>query len=104
MASLMLLMPTLYIIAGPNGVGKTTFADRYLPDEAKQLEFVNADLIARGLSPYDPDSAAIEAGKIALRRIRELISHRIGIHLGNNHERKDAQWAGFARPARRAMS
>lgn len=71
-------MPTLYIIAGPNGVGKTTFADRYLPDEAKQLEFVNADLIARGLSPYDPDSVAIEAGKIVLRRIRELISHRTG--------------------------
>jgi len=71
-------MPTLYVIAGPNGVGKTTFADRYLPDEAKQLEFVNADLIARGLSPYDPDSMAMQAGKIALRRIRELIDHRIG--------------------------
>jgi predicted ABC-type ATPase len=71
-------MPTLYIIAGPNGVGKTTFADRYLPDEAQQLEFVNADLIARGLSPYDPDSVGIEAGRIALKRIRELISHRIG--------------------------
>ena len=71
-------MPTLYIIAGPNGVGKTTFADRYLPDEARQLEFVNADLIARGLSPYDPDSVSIEAGKIALRRIRELIAHKIG--------------------------
>ena len=71
-------MPTLYIIAGPNGVGKTTFADRYLPDEAKQLEFVNADSIARGLSPYDPDSVGIEAGRIALKRIRELISHRIG--------------------------
>ncbi len=69
-------MPTLYIIAGPNGVGKTTFADRYLPDEAKQLEFVNADLIARGLSPYDPESAAMEAGRIALTRIRELISNR----------------------------
>ena len=71
-------MPTLYIIAGPNGVGKTTFADRYLPDEAKLLEFVNVDLIARGLSPNDPESEAIEAGKIALRRIRELIAHRIG--------------------------
>jgi predicted ABC-type ATPase len=71
-------MPTLYIIAGPNGVGKTTFADRYLPDEAKQLEFVNADLIARGLSPYAPDSAAIEAGRILLRRVRELISNRTG--------------------------
>ncbi|PWU21053.1 MAG: hypothetical protein C5B50_02585 [Verrucomicrobia bacterium] len=71
-------MPTLYIIAGPNGVGKTTFADRYLPDEAKQLEFVNVDLIARGLSPYDPDSVAFAAGKIALKRIRELIAARIG--------------------------
>src|SRR5947208_2700007 len=71
-------MPTLYIIAGPNGVGKTTFADRYLPNEAKQLEFVNADLIARGLSPYDPESVSIEAGRIALKRIRELVEHRIG--------------------------
>jgi predicted ABC-type ATPase len=71
-------MPTLYIIAGPNGVGKTTFADRYLPDEAKQLEFVNADLIARGLSPYASDSVTFEAGKILLRRVRELIAHRTG--------------------------
>jgi len=71
-------VPTLYIIAGPNGVGKTTFANKFLPDEARQLEFVNADLIARGLSPYDPDSVSIEAGRIALRRIRELISHHIG--------------------------
>ena len=71
-------MPTLYIIAGPNGVGKTTFADRYLPQEAKQLEFVNADLIARGLSPYDPEAVSIEAGKIALKRIRELIHQNVG--------------------------
>jgi predicted ABC-type ATPase len=71
-------MPTLYIIAGPNGVGKTTFADSYLPDEAKQVEFVNADLIARGLSPYGPDLVAFDAGKIALRRIRELIVRRTG--------------------------
>jgi predicted ABC-type ATPase len=71
-------MPTLFIIAGPNGVGKTTFADRYLPDEAKQREFVNADLIARGLSPYDPEAAAMEAGRIALTRIRELIASRTG--------------------------
>jgi predicted ABC-type ATPase len=71
-------MPTLYIIAGPNGVGKTTFANRYLPQEARQLEFVNADLIARGLSPFDPDSVSIEAGKIALKRIRELIAQKIG--------------------------
>jgi predicted ABC-type ATPase len=69
-------MPTIYVIAGPNGVGKTTFADEYLPDEIKQLEFINADLIARGLSPYDPEAVAIEAGKIALKRIRELIAQK----------------------------
>ncbi len=69
-------MPTLYIIGGPNGVGKTTFADEYLPDEIKKLEFINADLIARGLSPYDPEAVAIEAGKIALKRIKELIAQK----------------------------
>src|SRR5271170_3024573 len=69
-------MPTLYVIAGPNGVGKTTFADRYLPQTIRQLEFVNVDLIARGLSPYNPDSVAMEAGRIALARIRHLIAEQ----------------------------
>ena len=68
--------PTIHVLAGPNGVGKTTFADRYLPEVVKQLEFINADLIARGLSPYDPEAAAMEAGRIALRRIRHLITGR----------------------------
>ena len=90
-------MPTLYIIAGPNGVGKTTFADRYLPDEAKQVEFVNADLIARGLSPYDPDSATVEAGRIALRRIRELIVQRRGFTWETTMSGKTA--AGWLRKA-----
>ncbi|HEX3797721.1 MAG TPA: AAA family ATPase [Verrucomicrobiae bacterium] len=69
-------MPTLHVIAGPNGVGKTTFADRHLPQTIRELEFVNADLIARGLSPYDPDSVSMEAGRIALLRIRHLIAER----------------------------
>ncbi len=69
-------MPVLYVIAGPNGVGKTTFANRYLPEETQQLEFVNADLIARGLSPFDVDSASMEAGRIALSRIKELLRVR----------------------------
>lgn len=69
-------MPTLYVIAGPNGVGKTTFADRFLPQTIRELEFVNADLIAKGLSPYAPDAAAMKAGRVALTRIRHLISER----------------------------
>ncbi len=69
-------MATLNVIAGPNGVGQTTFADRFLPQTIKQLEFVNADLIARGLSPYDPDAASMEAGRVALTRIRHLIAER----------------------------
>src|SRR5437870_1919523 len=91
-------MPTLYILAGPNGVGKTTFANRYLPHEARQLEFVNADLIARGLSPYDPESVSIEAGRIALKRIRELIAHRIGFTWETTMSGKTA--AGWLREAR----
>jgi len=66
-------MPTIYVIAGPNGVGKTTFANEHLPNTIRELEFVNADLIARGLSPYAPEAASIEAGRIALQRIRNLI-------------------------------
>jgi predicted ABC-type ATPase len=93
-------MPTLYIIAGPNGVGKTTFANRYLPDEAKQLEFVNVDLIAKGLSPFDPDSLSIEAGKIALRRIRELIASKTGFTWETTMSGRTA--VGWLREARNA--
>jgi predicted ABC-type ATPase len=93
-------MPTLYIIAGPNGVGKTTFANKYLPDEARQLEFVNADLIARGLSPYDPEAVAIEAGKIALRRIRELLAHGLGFTWESTMSGRTA--VGWLRQAREA--
>jgi predicted ABC-type ATPase len=67
-------MPTIYVIAGPNGVGKTTFADRYLPNTIKEFDFVNADLIAKGIAPYAPETASIEAGRIALQRIRHLIA------------------------------
>jgi len=68
--------PTLYLIAGPNGAGKTTFASRFLPEESGELEFVNVDLIARGLSPFDPDAAAAAAGRIALTRVGRLIRER----------------------------
>ena len=50
--------PNLYIIAGPNGVGKTTWAEVFLPEYAECIEFLNADLISKGLSPFAPDKAA----------------------------------------------
>lgn len=61
--------PNLYVIAGPNGAGKTTFAREFLPDYADCKNFVNADLIALGVSPFSPDSAAIRAGKLMLSEI-----------------------------------
>lgn len=68
--------PDPYVIAGPNGAGKTTFAREYLPHFAKCREFVNADLIAGGLSPFSPATAAIEAGRIMLRKIDDLAEQR----------------------------
>lgn len=64
--------PNLYIIAGPNGAGKTTFARKFLPDYANCFEFVNVDLIASGLSPFDPERAALKAGRIMLEQIHSL--------------------------------
>jgi len=69
-------IPTVYVIAGPNGAGKTTFAMSYLNQFAGCLEFVNADLIAAGLSPFNPESQALTAGRLMLERIRELANRR----------------------------
>lgn len=66
--------PTLYIIAGCNGPGKTTASYSVLPDLLNCREFVNADEIAKGLSPFNPDSVAIEAGKLMLQRINLLLN------------------------------
>lgn len=68
--------PELFVIAGPNGAGKTTFAREFLPRFTACREFVNADLIAGGLSPFAPSTAAIEAGRIMLRRIEEHAAAR----------------------------
>lgn len=62
----------IYIIAGSNGSGKTTFAKMFLPDYAKCPNFVNADLIAQGLAPFDPRNAAIKAGRLVLQQIHEF--------------------------------
>lgn len=69
--------PTCFIIAGPNGAGKTTFALRYLPQIAGCRNFVNADLIAYGISPFDSLSAQYEAGRIFLRQIYANIDKRV---------------------------
>jgi predicted ABC-type ATPase len=69
-------MPNLYIIAGCNGSGKTTASESLLPDLLNCKEFVNADSIAAGLSPYNVEAVAFEAGRIMLQRIRHLISEK----------------------------
>ena len=64
--------PTVYVIAGPNGAGKTTFSAEFLPDFVNCREFLNADLIAAGLSPFAPETQNLRAGRLLLTRIKEL--------------------------------
>lgn len=68
--------PQLVVIGGPNGAGKSTVAPRLLRDTFHLIEFVNADAIAAGLSGFRPESAAIQAGRVMLRRLRQLASNR----------------------------
>ena len=65
----------IFIIAGPNGAGKTTFALEYLPQEANCPDFINVDLIAAGISPFDPGRAAIRAGRLMLAEIRQRVQN-----------------------------
>lgn len=69
--------PNCYVIAGSNGAGKTTFATRFLPHYADCLNFINPDLIARGLSPFDPDAGMIRAARLVLERIDEMRTARV---------------------------
>lgn len=69
-------MPNLYIIAGCNGAGKTTASFTVLPEMLDCKEFINADEIARGLSPFQPETVAIEAGRIMKHRISELLKQQ----------------------------
>jgi predicted ABC-type ATPase len=69
-------MPSIYIIAGCNGAGKTTAAYNLLPDVFKTIEFVNADEIARGLSPLNPEGVAFPAAKIMLQRLEYLVNKK----------------------------
>jgi len=90
------------IIAGPNGAGKTTFAEEFLVKEAGCPDFLNADLIASGLSPFDPNKAAIQAGKLMLREIARRVARKQDFAFettlsGRNYARHIPRWrkAGY---------
>jgi predicted ABC-type ATPase len=67
----------LYVIAEPNGAGKTTFAREFLPNYADCKNFVNADLIAQGMAPFSPETAALRAGRTMLAEIRSFAERRV---------------------------
>ena len=70
-------MPTIYIIAGPNGAGKTTAAYNLLPEVFDTIEFVNADEIAHGLSPFNFEGVAFQAARIMIERMNQLLKEKI---------------------------
>lgn len=69
-------MPNIILIGGPNGAGKTTFAKEFLPNEGTCIRFLNADEIARGLSPLDPTLSAVRAGRLLLEEFRRLLDRK----------------------------
>ena len=71
----------LYIISGCNGAGKTTASYTVLPEILLCKEFVNADEIAKGLSPFNPESMAIEVGRLMLKRINELLAAKVSFSI-----------------------
>ena len=71
--------PLCIVIAGPNGVGKTTFAREFLPKDTRVVRFVNSDLIASGLSPLRPELAALAAGRLFLKELDRLAKARLDI-------------------------
>ena len=69
-------MPTIFIIAGPNGAGKTTAAYNLLPEVFDTVEFVNADEIARGLSPFNFEGVTLQAARIMIERLNQLVNEK----------------------------
>ena len=65
--------PVVYVLAGPNGAGKTTFASEFLPAFVECREFLNADFIAAGLSPFAPETQNFRAGRLLLERFNKLL-------------------------------
>lgn len=89
--------PKIIVIAGPNGAGKTTFAREFLPQEAACPVFVNADLIAAGLSPFEPERAAIQAARLTLEAIEQHVARRESFAFettlsGRAYARRIPQW------------
>ncbi len=87
----------ILIIAGPNGAGKTTFAREFLTHEADCPAFINADLIAAGLSPFEPEKAAIQAGRLMLQSINTAVTHGESFAFettlsGRGYAQKIPQW------------
>jgi predicted ABC-type ATPase len=81
--------PWCIVIAGPNGAGKTTFAREFLPKDARVVNFVNADLIAGGLSPLRPELAALAAGRLGSCRIGSSRENQAGLCFRNYLELTD---------------
>ena len=75
--------PRCIVIAGPNGAGKTTFARQFLPRDVGVVHFVNADLIASGLSPLKPELAALRAGLLVISELDRLASARESFSFGS---------------------
>ncbi|GMV31548.1 MAG: hypothetical protein AMXMBFR59_36730 [Rhodanobacteraceae bacterium] len=95
-------VPKVIVIAGPNGAGKTTFAREFLPNEAACPMFVNADLIAAGLSPFDVEAAALQAGRLMLTELERHFQARQNFAFettlsGRGYLRHIARWraAGY---------
>ena len=87
----------IIIFAGPNGAGKTTFAQAFLPYEAQCPKFVNADLIAAGLSPFQPEAAAFQAGRLMLKQIHVYAKQGVNFAFettlsGRGYARLIPQW------------
>ena len=87
----------IFVIAGPNGAGKTTFATEFLPNEADCPIFVNADLIAAGLSPFRSDLVTVQAARLMLKQIDEHARQGRSFAFettlsGRRHARRIPQW------------
>ena len=87
----------ILIVAGPNGAGKTTFARNYLLNEADDPTFINADMIAEGLNPFQPERSAFAAGRIMLRMIDEYVRRGESFAFettlsGRNYARSIPEW------------